>query len=122
MLRGCPPLGELQQTNPLGESLVIQPCYPEQTRIKLETAAKLELQAHIKAGDCRLLWSAVLDYECSRNPYPEHQFAIFKWRDLACTIIQADHAIQQHANQLVSLGIGSYDALHAASANSGSLR
>jgi len=88
----------------------------EQTRIKLETAAKLELQEHIKAGDCQLLWSAVLDYECSRNPHPEHQFAIFKWRDLACTIIEADHAIQQHANQLVSLGIGSYDALHAASA------
>jgi hypothetical protein len=48
----------------------------EQTRIKLETAAKLEIQQHVKAGNCLLLWSAVLDFECSRNPYPEHQYAI----------------------------------------------
>lgn len=91
----------------------------EQTRIKLETAAKLELQQHIKAGDCRLLWSAILDYECSRNPYADHQWAIFKWRRLACQVIEADQAIQDHAKQLVSHGIRSYDALHAASAMAG---
>lgn len=90
-----------------------------QTRIKLETAAKLELQEHIKAGDCRLLWSAVLDYECSRNPYPEHQLAIFKWRELACQVIEANQAIQQKANEMVTHGIRSYDALHAASAMAG---
>lgn len=88
----------------------------EQTRIKLETAAKLELQQHIKLGNCRLLWSSVLDYECSRNPHSEHQYAIFKWRELSCTVVEADQAIQHLAKQLVNHGIRSYDALHAASA------
>jgi len=87
-----------------------------QTRIRFETAAKLELQEHIKAGDCRLLWSAALDYECSRNPYPEHRLAIFKWRQLAYQVIAVTPSIQQQAIQLASLGISSYDALHAASA------
>jgi predicted nucleic acid-binding protein len=91
----------------------------EQTRIKLETAAKLEIQQHVKAGNCLLLWSAVLDFECSRNPYPEHQYAIFKWRELACSIIRADDSVQSQAAQLVAFGVGSYDALHAASAVAG---
>ena len=51
-----------------------------QTRIRLETQAKLELQDHVKAGSCHLLWSAALDYKCSRNPYPDNQLAITHWR------------------------------------------
>lgn len=47
-----------------------------QTRIRLETQAKLELQADAKARSCHLHWSAVLDYECGRNPYPDNQLAI----------------------------------------------
>ncbi len=43
-----------------------------QARIRLETEAKLLIQENIRQGKCRLAWSAILDFECSKNPYPEH--------------------------------------------------
>lgn len=69
-----------------------------QTRIRLETQAKLELQDHVKAGSCHLLWSAALDYECSRNPYPDNQLAITQWRWLAKKIIEAGPEVVALAN------------------------
>lgn len=92
--------------------------YDDQTqpRIRLETEAKLLIQESIHNGRCTLVWSAILDFECSKNPYPEHKQAIFQWRRLAhANILTTDSVIAQ-AQQLEALGIGRYDALHAASA------
>lgn len=90
-----------------------------QTRIRLETQAKLELQDHVKAGSCHLLWSAALDYECSRNPYPDNQLAITQWRWLAKKIIEAGPEVVALAKPMLENGIKSYDALHVASAIAG---
>ena len=59
--------------------------YDDQTqvRIRLETEAKLSLQAKVRAGTCGLIWSAVLDLENSKNPYVDHLHAIAQWRVLA---------------------------------------
>ena len=92
-----------------------------QTRIRLETQAKLELQDHVKAGSCHLLWSAALDYECSRNPYPDNQLAITQWRWLAKKIIEAGPEVVALAKPMLENGIKSYDALHVASAIAGGI-
>jgi hypothetical protein len=47
-----------------------------QTRIRLETEAKLVLQQKVRQGECELLWSSTLDFENSKNPFGEHLHAI----------------------------------------------
>jgi len=42
-----------------------------QTRVRVETDAKLELQAHVSTGKVELIWSYVLDYENAQHPFFE---------------------------------------------------
>lgn len=95
--------------------------YDDQTqpRIRFETAAKLILQQKVRDGECRLLWSATLDFECSNNPYEEHRLAIEKWRHMAERVVLATDVVIDQAKQLAKQGIGNYDALHVASAIDG---
>ncbi len=41
-----------------------------QTRVRLETEAKLVLQQKVRDGQCELVWSAILDFENSKSPFP----------------------------------------------------
>jgi hypothetical protein len=92
--------------------------YDDQTqvRIRLETEAKLVLQDKVRTGACRLLWSAVLDLENSKNPYLEHMQAIAQWRGLAADHIMAGPEVIAMAEKLLNQGIHEFDALHVASA------
>jgi len=87
-----------------------------QNRIRLETEAKLILQRKIRDGECTLVWSSILDFECSKNPFPERQIAIMQWRTIAGKIILADERVREMASNFVEIGMGNYDALHLASA------
>ena len=42
----------------------------KQSRIGIETEAKLFIQDEILAGKLRLAWSYILDYENEANPFP----------------------------------------------------
>jgi hypothetical protein len=86
-----------------------------QTRIRIETEAKLLLQQKVVYDECQLLWSSILDFECFQNPYEEHRIAILQWRHLACEIIMADTQVVLLALKFVKGGVGEFDALHAAS-------
>ena len=90
-----------------------------QSRIRLETEAKVLLQQKIKNAQCDLLWSATLDFECSNNPYEEHRHAIHQWRNLAIEIVVADATVVSNALELAKHGLDHYDALHIASAKAG---
>jgi predicted nucleic acid-binding protein len=90
-----------------------------QTRIRLETEAKIFIQEKVKRLECELIWSSTLDFENANNPYDEHRLAIQHWRSLACTIVIADATIIAKAQELSSRGLGRYDALHLASAMAG---
>ncbi|QVL50198.1 MAG: PIN domain-containing protein [Thiocapsa sp.] len=90
-----------------------------QTRIRLETEAKILIQEKVKRSECDLVWSSTLDFENANNPYDEHRLAIQQWRSLACTIVIADSAIIAKAQELSLRGLGRYDALHVASAMAG---
>lgn len=87
-----------------------------QVRIRIETEAKLALQQKIKDAECELIWSSILDFECSNNPFEEHRIAIINWRDLAGALTLIDETILAQAQYLKTCGIGHYDALHVACA------
>lgn len=87
-----------------------------QTRIRLETEAKLVIQQKIRDGECELLWSSLLDLENSMNPFEEHMHAIQKWKKLAVLCVMADIPVVKLAREAMSFGIQEYDALHVASA------
>lgn len=87
-----------------------------QTRIRLETEAKLVLQQKIRDLECELLWSSTLDFENAQNPFDEHMHAIGQWRGLAAAVAMADPQVLNLAREAMAFGVGEYDALHAASA------
>ena len=87
-----------------------------QTRIRLETEAKLVIQQKVRGGECALLWSSVLDFENSRNPFEEHMQAIHEWRKLADLVVMANAEVLSLAREAMAFGLGEYDALHVASA------
>ncbi|MEI8267471.1 MAG: PIN domain-containing protein [Betaproteobacteria bacterium] len=87
-----------------------------QARIRLETEAKLLIQESIYNGHCKLVWSSILDFECSKNPYPEHQRAIFQWRKLADRLVMITPEVVVQAQVLESHGVSRFDALHVACA------
>jgi hypothetical protein len=87
-----------------------------QLRVRLETEAKLALQAKVRAEDCQLLWSAVLDLENSKNPFVEHMQAISQWRALASDHVAAGPEVIVFAEQLMKMGVKAFDAMHVASA------
>lgn len=54
-----------------------------QLRIKLESEAKLKIQEDIREGIHLLVWSYILDYENSKNPFEERKKQISKWKRCA---------------------------------------
>jgi predicted nucleic acid-binding protein len=87
-----------------------------QSRIRLETEAKLLIQQKVKQGECSMLWSSTLDVECAKNPFEEHRMAIARWRSLAEAVVFATPEVVAKAHDFASCGVSNYDALHLASA------
>jgi predicted nucleic acid-binding protein len=87
-----------------------------QLRIRLESEAKLEIQENIRSSIYKLIWSYILDYENSKNPFPERAEQIAKWRSYSyCDIIE-DEGIIKAATKFNQQGIKKIDALHIACA------
>lgn len=95
--------------------------YDDQTqaRIHLETEGKLLLQQKVKNAECDLIWSSVLDFECSNNPFEERRHAITQWRWLAKMNVLTSIDIISQAKAHEAQGIGRFDALHVACAIAG---
>ena len=64
--------------------------FDEQSRIqiKLETEAKLYIQEKILRKEIDLVWSYILDYENSENPYKERKDYIKEWKHKSIIDIQ----------------------------------
>jgi len=60
--------------------------YDDQTNllVRLETEAKLFIQQAILHKSFDLVWSYILDYENSVNPYQNRKQAIVKWEKNSC--------------------------------------
>ena len=84
--------------------------------IRLETEAKLLIQKEILEGKLGLVWSFILHYENSDNPYADKKRQIFLWESRAIIKVIFKPEIQTHAETLMSLEIKKKDALHVACA------
>ena len=90
-----------------------------QVRIRLETIAVFSILQHIKDGDLQLLWSFVIDYENSLNPYEDIRQEIAQISSLAAETIPPDEAILKSAQSFENMGLKPRDALHLACALKG---
>jgi predicted nucleic acid-binding protein len=88
-----------------------------QLTIRLETEAKLYIQECIKMGKINLVWSYILEYENSRNPYIIKKSQIFLWKEQATQIVIASDKIISIAEYYLNKGFKSADAIHIACAS-----
>ncbi len=87
-----------------------------QPRILLESEAKLIIQENIRSGVYKLVWSYMLDYENSKNPFLERREQILKWQSYSEDDIDEDEDIIKTAATMRLYGIRKLDALHLACA------
>jgi len=87
-----------------------------QIRIRLETEAKLRIQEEVRSANIQLVWSYILDYENSKNPYQERKVRIADWKAHATLDVQENAKLLEIANALRKEGISKIDCLHIACA------
>lgn len=87
-----------------------------QIKIRLESEAKLYIQAGIRAKKYSLLWSYMLDMENSANPYEEKRNAILPWKEMANAYCPSSDMILSMGKKIMLLGIKAKDSLHIACA------
>lgn len=87
-----------------------------QIRIHVETEAKLYLQREIEFGNLLLIWSYILDYENSANPFEFRRTSISKWKKKANIFITENQKIREKAEELTDYKLKAKDALHIACA------
>lgn len=84
----------------------------KQTRIHIETEAKLVIQEKILMNEYQLVWSYMLDFENLANPFKERRNAIKLWKSKAAVDIAETNEILEIAKHHVLQGIRTKDALH----------
>jgi len=92
--------------------------YDDQTYllVQLETEAKLFVQRAILHQTFELVWSYILDYENSVNPYLNRKQAIAKWKNIAVLDVDASETVVNRGKEIMLKGIKKKDALHIACA------
>jgi len=92
--------------------------FDEQTQVgvRLETIAKLTVQLMMACGKVAFVWSKILDYELSFNPYEKRRTTIGAWRARAATYVETTEELLNSAEVFERQGIKPKDALHLASA------
>jgi hypothetical protein len=90
--------------------------FDDQSNIKilLETEAKLKIQENIRLGTYELVWSYILDYENSKNPFRERREQIKNWKRYASIDLEEEEGVINLAKSFHQLGLKRFDALHLA--------
>jgi predicted nucleic acid-binding protein len=87
-----------------------------QVRIRLETISIFSIMQRIKKRELLLVWSFIIDYENSLNPYDDvRQEVDFLSSIVSKSILPSDTIVTQ-AMKFESMGIKPRDALHVACA------
>jgi predicted nucleic acid-binding protein len=84
--------------------------------VYLETRSKLAIQGMIKDGRLELVWSEVVDFENSKNPFEERKAKVSEWKILAVERVEMSDFICERAQRLMTLGLRQKDASHVACA------
>ncbi|MBI4745753.1 MAG: PIN domain protein, partial [Deltaproteobacteria bacterium] len=87
-----------------------------QVRIKLETIAINAILKTIKDGKFKLLWSFMLEFENSLNPYDDVRMEIEMTSKLASEYVNMSDEILEAAKKMESVGVKPRDAIHLACA------
>ena len=90
-----------------------------QVKIRLETIAIFSIFQKIKNKELKLIWSFMIDYENSLNPYDDVRQEIEMAAFLAFKNITPDEAILIAAKEFESNGIMPRDSIHLACALNG---
>jgi hypothetical protein len=83
----------------------------EQIKIRLETEAKLFIQAGIRKSRYTLVWSYMLDYENDNNPYDEKRVYIASWKLMAKDYCQSSEKVLSRGQEIMKRIIKPKDAL-----------
>ena len=79
-------------------------------RIRIEAGAKLRVQEEIRSGTFELVWSYIMDYENSKNPFLERKSQIALWRDYSTIDVQEDKEVLRIAKLLNDKGLKKLDS------------
>lgn len=90
-----------------------------QLRVYLETQAKVHIQSLVVDGKLELVWSFIMSYENSRNPFEAKRRAIGQWEKLSTAFVESSETIRRTAKQIVAQGVKEADAAHVACAIEG---
>jgi len=87
-----------------------------QIRIRLEAESKLFIQQKVLEKKIELVWSYILDYENSANPFIERKMSIARWKKNAIIHVLESKTVLRQARDLEDIGIKAKDSLHIACA------
>jgi predicted nucleic acid-binding protein len=90
-----------------------------QLRIYLETQAKLHIQTMVVEKKLELVWSFIMKFENSRNPFEAKRRAVAQWEKLSAAFVEKSETIRETARRIMETGVGAADAAHVASAIAG---
>ena len=90
-----------------------------QVKIRFETIVIFSILQKIKNKELKLIWSFMIDYENSLNPYDDVRQEIEMAASLAFKNITPDEAILNAAKEFESNGIKPRDSIHLACALNG---
>ena len=90
----------------------------QQTRIHLEALAKLYIQQSLSDGVFDFVWSFILEFENSKNPYPLRRETVHKFSYRCTQYVDEANAndIIKIAKPIMESGVKEKDALHVACA------
>ena len=87
-----------------------------QMKVRLETEAKLYIQLAVKENKYALVWSYMLDFENSSNPYEDRKNSAALWKDIASEYCASSDEILSLGIEIMKHGVKEKDALHIACA------
>ncbi|MGE0084188.1 MAG: hypothetical protein AB7S75_07170 [Desulfococcaceae bacterium] len=87
--------------------------------VKLESDAKIFIQNLVKQGQVQLIWSFILDFENSANPYKDRKEWILAWEFYAEENIALNKSITARAEHFLTLSFKKKDAIHISCAIAG---
>jgi len=90
-----------------------------QPLVRLETQAKLYIQKMVFEHKIELVWSYVLKFENSRNPFFAKRHVIARWEMLSSLFVSMTDEIVATAEKITTTGVKNADALHVACAIAG---
>jgi len=85
-----------------------------QLKIELETLAKINIQKEILEEKYDLVWSYIINYENSENPFNDRKESISDWESVAEKYVPFSDEALAKGKEIQLLGIKLKDALHLA--------